>query len=147
MTRQTKRLLGSRSLIGLVVFFNLHCALTFLIRPWLYAPGFELDGIPGEVMVRGMGILFIMWNIPYLFALVSPVKNRRSLTEAIWMQTIGLVGETSLLISLPAGHEALRETALRFILFDGGGLLALLLAAWLVRFQLTNSTGKDSLST
>jgi hypothetical protein len=119
----------SRLLIAVVVFFNLQAALAFLIDPGKYAPGFELSGVAGEALVRGMGILFIMWNVPYLVALTHPVQHRLSLFEAIAMQAIGVMGESILLATLPEGHPALVMTALRFIAFDLGGLGLLILAA------------------
>jgi len=119
----------ARMLIGLVTFLNLQCAVIFLLFPDSYSSGFELAGIPGEVQVRGLGILFIMWNIPYIVALADPIRFRVSLYEAIVMQAVGLIGETSLLITLPPGHTALQFTAHRFIGFDGAGLGLLILAA------------------
>ena len=82
-------------------------------------------------MIRGLGILFLMWTIPYFFALSDPVGRRISLIEAVIMQGIGLAGESLLLLTLPAGHAILRETAVRFIGFDGGGLILLLAALYL----------------
>lgn len=79
-------------------------------------------------MVRGLGILFLMWTIPYLFALSDPLKKRVSLIEAVLMQGIGLAGESLMLLTLPEGHPVLRETAARFIIFDGGGLVLLIAA-------------------
>ncbi len=119
------RLRWARLWIGGVLFFNVQCALAFLIQPQAYAGAFELQGTAGDVMVRSMGILFLMWNVPYVFALLHPVSHRLSLWQAWGMQAIGLLGETILLASLPEGHAALRATATRFIWFDGVGLLAL----------------------
>ena len=123
----------ARGLIGLVTFFNLQCAVLFLWSPDLYAPGFEVSGVPGSALVRGMGILFIMWNIPYLAALWRPAQNRVSLIEAIVMQAVGVVGETLLVLGLPAGHPALVDTTRRFILFDGGGLILLVCALGMIK--------------
>jgi hypothetical protein len=120
-----------RILIGVVTFFNLQCALAFILSPARYAPSFEVSGVPGTSLVSALGILFLMWNIPYLFALYHPHRHRTSLTQAVLMQATGLVGETILLIDTPATHMLLRQTALRFILFDASGLL-LLSAAWLL---------------
>ena len=122
-------------LIGLVLFFNLQCALAFIGTPGLYAPGFELEGTAGRALVQGLGILFVMWNIPYLVAVWHPRKQRTALFEAIAMQATGLVGESLLLAGLPAGHPALQATATRFILFDASGLLLLCLAAWITGRQ------------
>ncbi|HEY9089098.1 MAG TPA: hypothetical protein VIO36_13080 [Anaerolineaceae bacterium] len=117
-----------RVLIFPVLAWNLQCALAFLIAPQAYAPGFLLEGTPGAAAVRGMGILFLMWNVPYALALVDPRRLRVSLIEAAVMQGVGFVGETLLLAGLPAGFGLLRASILRFIWFDGAGLLLLLLA-------------------
>ncbi len=115
-----------RLLIGLVLFVNIQCALAFLCQPAKYAPSFELEGDISETMLRGMGVLFLMWNVPYALAAWHPRRHRTSLLEALAMQAIGLLGETALLLLLPPGHEPLRATATRFIVFDGLGLVFLL---------------------
>lgn len=120
-----------RILIGVVLFFNIQCALVFLWSPQLFAPGFELSGDVGNGMVRALGILFLMWNVPYIVAFTNPVVRRVSLYEAIAMQAIGFLGETLMLASFPPAHLAIRETVSRFMLFDGMGLLFLILAAWI----------------
>ncbi|GAP18218.1 hypothetical protein [Levilinea saccharolytica] len=127
------RLRWARLWIGGVLFFNVQCALAFLIQPQAYVGAFELQGTAGEVMVRSMGILFLMWNVPYAFALLHPVKNRLSLRQAWLMQAIGLMGEVVLLATLPEGHAPLRATTARFIWFDGAGLLALTGALMITR--------------
>ena len=125
----------ARLLIGLVFFFNVQCAIAFLAAPQLYAASFELSGSPGEGMLRGLGLLFLMWNVPYAVALWHPARQRTSLYEAIAMQAIGVVGESLLLLTFPAGHAAIRASVGRFILFDGGGLALLLLASLSVKKQ------------
>jgi len=121
-----------RILIGLVFFFNVECAMAFLVTPQAYAPAFELAGEPGAGMVRGMGILFLMWNVPYAFALWHPLRFRVSLLSAIIMQTIGAAGETILLLTFPPGYALLRASVLRFIIFDTAGLILLVIASILV---------------
>ncbi len=128
MRKREGKLWAARLLIGVVLFVNLQCAFMFLWAPRACAPGFEVQGIGGDVMVRGLGILFLMWNVPYAVAVWHPGRHRVSLLEAICMQGLGLLGETLLLISLPQGHLPLRATALRFMLFDGLGLGLLCLA-------------------
>lgn len=118
----------ARILIGIVLFFNLHCAVLFIFQVERFTSSFEVAGVPGNSLLRGMGILFLMWNIPYGFALWNPIQNRTSHIEAVIMQTLGLLGESILLITLPPGHELLTATASRFIVFDGAGLIALLAA-------------------
>ena len=129
---QVQRKWIARGLIGIVLFFNVQCAVVFLLQPESYAGGFELAGVPGRMMVQGMGLLFLMWNVPYAFAVSDPVARRVSLIEAIIMQVIGVVGESALLGTLPTEHWALKDTALRFIVFDGGGLVLLLLGLWII---------------
>jgi hypothetical protein len=132
-----------RVLIGTVLFVNVQCALLFLLQPRVYVPGFGLEGGTGIVYVRGIGLLFLMWNVPYFVAVLDPMKYRVSLYEATVMQAIGLVGET-LLLSLPVGHQALHNTVRRFILFDAVGLVLLLLAVWVTRE--TNESRKPIVS-
>ena len=78
----------------------MQCALIFLISPSWFAPSYELNGEVGDVVIRAFGILFLMWNVPYLFAAWNPQRHRVSLWQAIIMQTIGLIGETGILLSL-----------------------------------------------
>ncbi len=122
-----------RILIGAVVLWNVQCAVAFLAAPATYAPGFALSGPVGEALVRGIGVLFLMWNVPYVVALLHPVRHRVSLYEALAMQAIGLAGESLILRSLGAGHAVVSSTLLRFILFDGAGLILLAVAAWVTR--------------
>jgi hypothetical protein len=84
-------------------------------------------------MLRGLGVLFVMWNVPYVVALWHPVRHRISLYEALAMQTIGMVGESIIYLSLPAIHDLLRASIVRFIGFDTLGLVLLAVAAWITR--------------
>jgi hypothetical protein len=123
----------ARLLIGVVFLWNLQCAVVFLIWPERFAAGFQLAGPPGEAAIRGFGVLFLMWNVPYAVALWHPVRHKVSLYEALAMQAIGLVGETLILVSLPAGTEQAATSVRHFIAFDAAGLVALFLATWLTR--------------
>jgi len=112
---------------------NVQSALVFWLNPGLFAPAYELSGIPGDAAIRGLAVLFLMWNVPYVVALINPVQHRISLYEAIVMQGIGLIGESLILWGLPHKNNILRESIWRFILFDGCGLVALVIAAWTTR--------------
>lgn len=125
------RRLTASLFIGVVLFWNLQAALLFITHPFPYIPSFQLEGNSGRIMVQGLGILFLMWNIPYFFACWNPFRYRISLIEANLMQSIGVVGETLLQTSLPPNESVLRATASRFILFDAAGLLLLLIAFWI----------------
>ncbi len=126
---------AARLLIAAVFLMNLQCAVLFLAIPGVYSPGFELSGAVGEAMIRGMGVLFLMWNVPYALALWHPVRNRLSLLESLAMQAIGLIGENLIFASLDPVHLLARQSVSRFILYDALGLLALLLAVLLTHFR------------
>jgi len=128
-----KSLWPARGLIALVTAWNLQAALVFILWPERYAPGFELTGVPGAAAVRGTGILFLMWNVPYLVALWNPRKCRLVLGMALAMQLIGLVGEILILFTLPDGHVLLRTSITRFIAFDASGLMFLVVAFSVLR--------------
>ncbi len=127
--KEFARLLFPRVLIFSVLAMNLQCALIYIFNPLPYMAPFELSGEPGRAAVIGIGILFVMWQVPYVFALVHPLRNRRSLVEAVVMQGIGLVGETLLFRTIPLTNSVLRASILRFIFFDAGGLFLLIVAA------------------
>ena len=123
----------ARILVGAVFVANLTAAVPFVLNPERYAAGFEMSGVPGEVFVRSLGILFLMWNAAYPPVIAAPHRQRTLLYVLIAMQVIGLIGETWMYSTIPDGHAALAASGLRFIIFDAGGLLALLLAALLLR--------------
>jgi hypothetical protein len=127
------RLWAARFLISVVIAWNLECALVFWLNPGGFAAGFELAGLPGAAAVRGFAVLFVMWNIPYLVALWQPQRHRLSLGEALAMQTVGVLGESFILFSLPAGHALLHTSLLRFITFDSAGVVCLIGASWFAR--------------
>jgi len=120
-----------RVLIGIVVFFNLDAAFSFMLQPERYSPGFELIGVPGQAVIQGMGLLFLMWNVPYIVAILDPNRHFVSLIEAVVMQAIGVFGETIILLTLQGNHPLIVDTAIRFIIFDGGGLVLLMIAFWI----------------
>ena len=132
--KEFTRLLLPRVLIFLVLAMNLQCAFAYIFNPLPYVAPFELGGEPGRAVVIGIGILFVMWQVPYLFSLVHPLRNHRSLIEAVLMQAIGLVGENLLFRTIPLANVVLRGSIFRFIVFDAGGLLLLIVAAaWTFR--------------
>jgi hypothetical protein len=135
MKKLDLRLWAARLLIAVVVAWNLQCALVFFLNPGAFAPGFELTGIPGETAVRGFAVLFVMWNIPYLLALWNPNLHRISLWEALAMQSVGVIGESLILFSIPDGYSTLNASLLRFITFDAAGVALLIGAVFLARIR------------
>jgi hypothetical protein len=122
----------ARLAVGIVFFFNITCALAFVAQPDRYAPSFEVDGAPGRALVRGIGILFLMWNATYPPVLYRPDRHQTLFAVILVQQAIGVIGETWIWATLPPGHTALWTTGLRFIAFDGAGLVAMGVAFWLL---------------
>ena len=130
--RETRKVWIARLLVAVVIFINLQAALQYILNPNAYSGAFELEGIPGMAAVMGVGILYVMWQVPYVFAAINPIEHRLSLTEAVLMQAIGLLGETWLRSRIPTEHDILRNSILRYIIFDAGGLVLLGIAWFLV---------------
>lgn len=128
LRKDSQKLWTARLLVTLVFAANLSAAIPFILSPDRYAPGFELSGTPGGIMVRSMGILFLMWNSTFPPVILHPDRYRVLFSVILVQQILGLAGEMAMWVSLPAAHSLLRSTGTRFILFDGFGLLALGLA-------------------
>lgn len=126
----------SRLLIGLVTAWNLQAAFAFIFTPSGFTRAYELSGTAGEAAIRGFGVLFLMWNVPYLFAVKDPVRYQLALTFALLMQLTGLIGETYIYFTLPAGHAILENSIFRFIIFDGVGLVLLAIAHLIINNSL-----------
>jgi hypothetical protein len=95
--------------------------------------------------VAGVGLLFLMWNVPYAFALWNPIKNNISLLQATIMQFLGVIGETALLFRFSTqNHPILASSIQRFIYFDSAGLILLLLAMIIVYRNLKQQRGLDT---
>ncbi len=69
----------ARVLIGIVTFWNLQASFLFIFSPSRFTQAYELSGMAGEAAIRGVGVLFLMWNIPYLFAVQNPLHYRLAL--------------------------------------------------------------------
>lgn len=128
LLRGEKTLWAVRAALLAVLIANMTAAIPFVLRPADYAAGFELSGVAGEAAVRGFGLLFLMWAVPFIPAIIHPIRHRIAFVCVLAMQVIGVVGESLMLLGLPAGHDALRTTGLRFTMFDGAGLVLLLIA-------------------
>ena len=66
----------TRILIGLVLLDNIQAAILFLVSPGAFAPGFELSGVTGNAVIQGIGLLFLMWCVPYLVAFLDPPSTK-----------------------------------------------------------------------
>ena len=130
----------ARITVGAVFLMNVSCALAFILQPESYSPGFEVAGVPGRIYVQGLGILFLMWNATYPLVIFHPIRYRALFVVVLIQQAIGFAGETWLWLTLPAGHSPLRATGLRFIIFDGIGLITMAEAYWLLRKSKTSKS-------
>ena len=84
-------------------------------------------------MIRGLGVMFVMWTVAYLPLIVHPDRHPTLFGVILAQQVIGLAGEAWILVSLPGGHAALVTSGMRFIAFDGAGLVVLLAAFGMLR--------------
>lgn len=125
--------IAARIAVAIVFALNVQCALQFVLWPDAFAGAYELSRVAGEAAVRGLGVAFLMWNATYPAVIASPQRFQALYAVVLAQQTIGLVGETAILLGLPAGHDVLAASILRFIAFDAGGLVLMAAAfAWML---------------
>ena len=142
MSSQNKIRMITSILIGFVFVINIQAGFDFYFNPDKFTAAYELSGVPGDISVAGVGLLFLMWNVPYAFALWNPFRNKISLVQATIMQLIGVIGETALLFRFsPQAHPLLASSIRRFIYFDSAGLLLIMLATLLVYRNLKKQRG------
>ena len=122
-----------RLLIAIVLIWNVQCAITFLLQPHLYAPGFQLSqDLIGITVIRSLGLLFLMWNVPYLFAFVHPLRWKILPLVILVQQFTAVIGELWILSTLSSETQILNSIR-KFVYFDFGGLILLSLAFILTR--------------
>ena len=130
---ESGKLWAARIAVALVLAANLSAAIPYVLNPERFAAAFELGGVAGAAMVRGIGVLFLMWCVAYVPVVADPDHHPVLFGVILVQQVIGLAGEGWIVASLPAGHAVLAATGLRFMAFDGAGLALLVLAFMLVR--------------
>lgn len=132
MPKRDTAAIAARVAVAIVFALNVQCALQFVLMPSSFAAAYELSGVAGEAAVRGLGVAFLMWNATYPAVIASPRRFHSLYIVVLVQQAIGLFGETAILLSLPAGHDVLAASILRFIAFDATGLAFMAAAfAWL----------------
>lgn len=132
-SRQRTRLWLARLLVAVVFVWNLQCALIFVFDPVSAMGAYQLSGAVGSATLQGVGVAFLMWNATYPAVIVSPNRFRSLFVVVLIQQVIGLVGETWIITHLGPGTEVLVGSILRFIIFDGVGLILLVIAFALTR--------------
>ena len=123
-----QRIWIARALIALVFAINVQCALQFILWPDAFTAAYQVEGASAEVVVRTVGICFLMWNATYPPVIVQPDRFRVLFGVVIAQQVIGLVGESLLLVGLQPGLEVLASSIIRFVVFDAAGLTLLTIA-------------------
>lgn len=118
----------ARALVAIVFAWNMQCALTFVFQPTSVMSAYQLYGTIGTAIIQGMGIAFLMWNVTYPAVIVAPGKFRSLFIVMIIQQTIGLIGETWILLNIGSGTADLGTSITRFVVFDAAGLVLLSLA-------------------
>jgi len=121
---------SARVVVGAVFAANLQAAVVLLMQPDRHAAAFELGGEAGAAMIRGLGVLFLMWNATYPPVILRPHAHRGLFAIILAQQGIGIAGEAWIWASLSPAHAPLRATGLRFLTLDGLGLLAMAGAFW-----------------
>ena len=134
----------SRVVVAIVFAINVWCALGFALDPSAYMGAYELSGAPGKVAIQGIGIAFLMWNATYPLVIINPSKHRTLFAVVLAQQLIGLVGESAILLTLEAGHALLRASILRFIAFDGAGLVLMAIAFALLAIALRKAAREEA---
>ncbi len=113
-----------------VFLLNIQCALSFIFVPGNYVASYQLEGSAGMAAIQGIGVAFLMWNVTYPAFIVAPRKFKVLGWVVIVQQLVGLVGESFILVSIASmsGMELLGSSILRFIIFDGAGLVIMVIS-------------------
>lgn len=111
-----------RLCFAFVFVVNVQCALGFALTPEAYMGAYELAGVPGRVATQGIGITFLMWNCTYPPVIWRPRRHHTLVGVVLAQQAVGLIGESLIRATLPAGHDLLASSIDLFVAFDAVGL-------------------------
>lgn len=132
-----------RLCFAFVFVVNVQCALGFALTPEAYMGAYELAGAPGRVATQGIGIAFLMWNCTYPLVAWQPQRHRALAGVVLVQQAVGLIGESAIRATLPAGHDLLASSIDLFIAFDALGLI-LMSVSWGILLLLKRRAGKSA---
>ena len=98
---------------------------------------YELYGEVGRATLRGIAVLFLMWNVTYPFVILHPVKNIIVYRIVLIQSLIGVLGESWILNTIREVAPVLAESIFRFVLFDGMGLLIMLIPYVIIQVSMS----------
>lgn len=96
-------------ILGWYSLFNLQATFVFHPYPEKYISRFELEGAVRTSMLRGLGVLFVIWNFPYAMALWYPIHHLLFLYEALSMVTIGYFREAIIFTKPPGIYSSIKN--------------------------------------
>ncbi len=123
----------NRVVFTIVFLINMMCAIEFIFDPTSYTYSYEVQAASGGIAaIQGLGVAFVMWNVTYPFYIAKPQKMKWVGLIILLQQFVGLVGESFILLGLFMNQVVLRASIMRFIYFDLGGLIIMLIAYYLM---------------
>lgn len=121
-------------------FLNVMCAIQFIVWPEAFAPSYGLPSTAeSAAIVAGLGVAFLMWNVTYPAVIVDPVRFKVLYIVVLVQQAVGLLGESFIWAKLAAGGLGaglMAHGIMRFVIFDAGGLVLMLVAFLALQRQL-----------
>ena len=132
-------------ILYLAVFVsNMICIVAFLADPASYVGSYQVNGAAGAVAaIQGYGVAFAMWNVTYPFFIFNRKDNRALGLAIIVQQVVGLIGEIYIRSGLTPECAELNDSIIRFIWFDAGGLV-LLIIGFAILFMFSRNKEKQS---
>ncbi len=130
----------ARVAVLIVFLLNVSCALIFIAQPLQSAAAYGLAATEENgALVAGLGVAFLMWNVTYPLVILNPARHQSLFAVVLAQQLTGLLGESFILWRLCSAGLAnglMAHGIIRFIVFDGGGLVLMLVAFLLLRHAL-----------
>ena len=115
----------ARIAVAIVFVINVQCACAFIFFPDHYLASYGLSGIAGSAAIQGIGVCFLMWNVTYPLVIFKPDTYQSIFAIVLIQQIVGLLGESFIYFSLGSTQSLLANSIMRFIIFDGAGLIAM----------------------
>lgn len=130
------RKIVARILYLAVFVSNMICIVAFIADPGSYIYSYQVAGAAGAVAaIEGYGVAFAMWNVTYPFFILNKNDNKALGLAIIVQQAVGLVGELYIKAGLGEDCAILADSITRFVWFDAGGLVLLVVGFTVLFFR------------